>query len=43
MDKMYGAVLCVGKKYIQSCGRETGTRILGRRRSKCVIILNWKK
>ena len=36
-------VACMRLKYSQSCGRETGRRILGRRRSKCGIILKWKK
>ena len=42
MDKLYGAGTEYGRE-IQNCGGETETRILGRHRSKCVIILKWKK
>jgi len=38
-----GPVPCVGENCRQGCGGETGKRILGRRRSKCGIILKWKK
>ena len=40
-----GLVTCLGEKYRQSCGAETGTRmhVLGRRTAKCEIILKCKK
>jgi hypothetical protein len=41
-DKMCGAGTECGRK-IQSCGGETGRRILEGPRSKCGIILKWKK
>ena len=36
-------VPCMGEKYRQSCGGETGTRILGSRSNKCGTILKCKK
>jgi len=38
-----GPVPCMGEKYRQSCGGETGTRILGRSTTKCGIILKWRE
>ena len=40
-----GLVTCLGEKYRQSCFGETGTRmhVLGRRTTKCEIILKCKK
>ena len=38
-----GPVPSMGEKYRQSCGGDTGKRILGRLTTKCGIILKCKK